>query len=140
MLKLDERTFTRAIEKARSVQPRVINIGAHYGVQRSDGGIAHVIFTAYRGGIWASCSCPAHMRGTRDGVPLPCYHIAAAAMSRQPRAAVSQPVAAPAPAVPAPSHAHACPRCGDLYSCRCPLAEMDDLICDACDALTISRA
>jgi hypothetical protein len=82
------------------------------------------------------------MRGTRDGVPLPCYHIAAAAMSR--RRTVIKPVMAPAPAaapvVSAPSHTHACPRCGDLYSCRCPLAEMDDLICDVCDPQTISRA
>jgi len=182
-------TFARAAEKARAVRPRVVHVGATYGVARSDGGVAVVRFVARPGGLWAACSCPAGSPapGSRRG-PAPCYHIAAAVLagragwsapappapspgralrsrgavssaararniaalnSGRVRAAMFAPAAAPTPAPaaspvpagrPGPPHSHACPHCHDLYPCAAPgCAEIDDAICNACDAQEIAE-
>lgn len=129
-IKLDTKTFARAIEKATRVKPRVVNVGAYYGVSRADGGIAVVRFTARDGGIWASCSCPAQDKRW----PLPCYHVAAAALSKkQAHERAGDDHAVIAAHVPQP-HSHFCTSCESLESCDVPwCAEIDDMQCTDCD-------
>ena len=126
-IRLDRATFARAIAKAESVKPKVVNIGAHYGVSRSDGGMAIVVFRVYDGAIWGACNCPAADKA------LPCYHIAAAALSRKARgervgdghAVGDEPE----------THTHYCRQCGELYECGAPgCAGIDDLQCAICEA------
>ena len=88
-IQLNKQEFRKAIEKAQAVNPRVIHIGAHYGVQQSDlKSFAQVTFTIYDNRLFATCTCYAHTRGHYDqGKPTPCYHIAAAALSGNTKAA-----------------------------------------------------
>ena len=77
---LSQQLFARAIDKALTVQPRVVHVGAHYGVMMSDQRTwAHVSFCVWDGRIYATCNCRAHTLGDH-GKPVPCYHIAAAAI------------------------------------------------------------
>ena len=83
-IQLNKQEFRKAIEKAEAVKPRVVHIGAHYGVQQSDQkSFAQVTFIIYDNRLFATCTCYAHTRGhNNSGKPTPCYHIAAAALSR----------------------------------------------------------
>ncbi len=84
MIKLNSGTFTRAIEKAQSVRPLVQctdtdETNFTFLVRRSDGGAA-IVDIWHRGGVlWSSCDCPAGVGRGRG--PMPCYHVAAAALS-----------------------------------------------------------
>lgn len=73
MIKLETKSMTKAIEKARAAHPtvRVINADERtYAVYGSRGDAYTVRFAVANGHKLAECSCPA--RGL-------CYHIAAAA-------------------------------------------------------------
>lgn len=119
MIALNPNLFARAAKKAAIVQPTVRHSGSRYFVRRADGRTATVKFTARNGQLWASCDCPAGNPQNR-ATPLPCYHVAAALMSANARR----------------QHSHCCPRCTSLYPCACTNPEIDDLICDNCDAVT----
>ena len=82
-IQLNKQEFRKAIEKAQAVKPRVVHVGAHYGVLQSDQkSFAQVTFIIYDNRLFATCTCYAHTRGHNDqGKPTPCYHIAAAALS-----------------------------------------------------------
>ncbi|HEX4948539.1 MAG TPA: hypothetical protein VFZ34_17830 [Blastocatellia bacterium] len=125
---LSEKLFAKAITKAREVNPRVVAIGSYYGVMQSDQHtMATVHFVAWDGAIYASCTCKAHTIGD-NGKPVPCYHIAAAALHK---GAAS--VSADVPRLVETQHHHSCPRCGDSYDCNCPSPELGDAICQDCD-------
>lgn len=126
---LNEKLFAKAIAKARQVTPRVVAIGSYYGVLQSDQHtMATVHFVAWDGAIYASCTCKAHTIGDQ-GKPVPCYHIAAAALHK---GAAS--LAADLPRlVIETKHHHSCPRCGNSYDCNCPSPELGDAICQDCD-------
>lgn len=101
---LDRKLFTKASEKARTVRPVVMHIGAHYAVLMSDQRTwAHVAFCVWDGRIYASCNCKAHTRGDH-GVPVPCYHIAAAVQSRNATAAIAPPAPVAPPECPNAPH------------------------------------
>jgi len=76
MIKLETKTMTKAIERARAIRPRVrVHSADHrqYGVTGSQGNEYTVFFVVVNGHRLASCDCPA---GRREQL---CYHIAAAA-------------------------------------------------------------
>jgi hypothetical protein len=137
-IRLDKQTFKNAIAKARLLRPRVVNVGAHYAVDRSNGTFATVIFTVRDGGIWATCNCPAHTRGRfNHGEPLPCYHIAAAALSRKRQ---GERIGEAHAVTERPLHSHYCRLCGSLYDCGATgCADIDDLPCDACEQGELNR-
>lgn len=121
MIALNKTTFARAARKAAAVQPSVTHSGAQYLVSRADGGIATVTFTATRGGLWASCTCPA---GSPIGkhTPLPCYHVAAAVIVAQQARQRTE-------------HKHRCLMCGSpsIYSCNCSTPNEPNYDCDCVD-------
>lgn len=82
---LNKTEFKKAITKAENVRPRVVHIGAHYGVAQSDGrSFAEVVFIVQDARLFATCTCYAHTgRFGERHKPQPCYHIAAAALSRK---------------------------------------------------------
>ncbi len=86
MIKLQSATFARAIEKAQFIQPAVQlrdsdDSNFTLTVARSDGGAA-TVDVWFRGGIcWSSCDCPAGTGHDGRRWPLPCYHVAAAALN-----------------------------------------------------------
>lgn len=131
---LSQQLFAKAIDKALAVKPRVFHIGAHYGVLMSDQrNWAHVAFCVWDGRIFATCTCRAHTHGDH-GKPVPCYHIAAAALMRNAAAFIAASEQRACVTVPRayPRHDHACTACRTLYSCTCSHGEIDDLICDDC--------
>lgn len=138
---LSQELFRRAIDKALALKPRVLHVGAHYGVMMSDQrSWAHVSFCAWDGRLYASCNCRAHTIG-HHGVPMPCYHIAAAALSKGATALLAADRAvAPAPVAQPSGHTHACPYCCDLYPCDCHHPEYDDVVCDVCGARPLDWA
>lgn len=127
---LNEKLFAKAIAKARQVNPRVVHLGSYYGVMMSDQRtMATVHFVLWDGQIYATCTCKAHTLGDHnEGKPMPCYHIAAAALHKR-AAAISLDV----PRLVENQHHHSCPRCGDSYVCNCPSPELGDSICQDCD-------
>ena len=136
---LSQQLFARAIDKALTVQPRVVHVGAHYGVMMSDQRTwAHVSFCVWDGRIYATCNCRAHTLGDH-GKPVPCYHIAAAALAKNATAFISA-TETHATARRSASHTHACPYCCDVYPCNCPHTETDDLVCDECGSRSVNWA
>jgi hypothetical protein len=138
MIKLQARTFRRAFDKAQSIKPRAIKHGAHYFIERSTHGFAHVVFTLRNGAIWVTCDCPAGLGRNRSNIPAPCYHAAAAYLAEcitklTPASAARSVDIAP------DSHTHSCPRCGDLYECGCQDWMVDELSCETCDVIDIER-
>lgn len=132
---LNEKLFGKAIAKAHQVKPRVVALGSYYGVMQSDQHtMATVHFVAWDGAIYATCTCKAHTIGD-NGKPIPCYHIAAAALHK---GAASIP--ADTPRLVETQHHHSCPRCGDSYDCNCPSPELGDAICQDCDVDAFSEA
>ncbi len=119
---LSQELFRRAIDKALALKPRVLHVGAHYGVMMSDQrSWAHVSFCAWDGRLYASCNCRAHTIG-HHGVPMPCYHIAAAALSKGATALLAADRAvAPALALPALARLIALATVGRAFPCS-PLA------------------
>lgn len=81
-IRLNKQIFQNAISKAQTLRPRVVNIGPRYAVQSSAAQFHTVVFRVFDAGIWATCTCKAHTLG-RHGEPMPCYHIAAAALARK---------------------------------------------------------
>jgi hypothetical protein len=138
MIRLQPRTFRRAFEKAQSINPRAIKHGAHYFIERSGSGFAHVVFTLRHGAIWVTCDCPAGLGRNRSNIPAPCYHAAAAYLAERIAKLTSATVTRPADVAP-DSHTHHCPRCGDLYECGCQDWMIDDLSCETCDAVDLER-
>lgn len=122
MIALNQKHFSRAISKARTVRPAVTHNGALYLVSRADGGEAVVRFTATRGGLWASCSCPAGAPAGRN-LPLPCYHVAAAFLLASEKNS--------------PEHKHKCPICREptWHSCNCPTPSTPNYDCDCVGSL-----
>jgi hypothetical protein len=137
-IQLNPRLFTKALAKAREVKPRVVAIGSWYGVMMSDQrNYATVHFTVWDGAIWATCTCKAHVLGDHnEGKPVPCYHIAAAALSKGAAAipaSVSRMVERVEQVEVEQEHFHSCISCGSSFSCRdcgvrpcCPDCRQDD--------------
>ena len=126
-IQLDKRYFAKAIEKALAVKPRVNQIGSFYGVMQADQRtVATVHFTIWDGKIWATCTCKAHTLGDHDsGKPVPCYHIAAAALSKGSGHLIND--------LPQLfTHHHLCPTCGDAFDCACPTEHLNQT-CQDCD-------
>ena len=129
-IQLNQRLFTKAIAKAREVNPRVVALGSYYGVMMSDQHtMATVHFAIWDGAIWATCTCKAHTLGDHNsGKPVPCYHIAAAALHKGAAA-----ISVETPRHVSNAHHHLCPRCGDSYDCDCPSPELANQTCQDCD-------
>ncbi len=139
-IRLSTETFKHATRKALDVRPRVVHFDSTYWVRRSDDGVAVVRFRVFDGSIWGLCDCTAARRA------LPCYHIAAAALSRSleqdgghvgdPHAVIDPPqLMATLPAGYPETHSHHCPACAELHECGAPAcAEIDSLTCWVCDA------
>ena len=136
---LSQQLFAKAIDKALTIKPPVVHIGAHYGVMMADQkSWAHVSFCVWDGRIYATCNCKAHTLGDY-GKPIPCYHIAAAALMR----GAANFIAASEHRATAPritAHTHACPYCCDVYPCNCKNPETDDLVCDGCGSRSVDWA
>ena len=135
-IQLDKRYFAKAIEKALAVKPRVNSIGSYYGVMQSDQRtIATVHFSIWGGKIWATCTCKAHTLGDHnEGKPVPCYHIAAAAMAKG-----SASITAGLPRLVEAKHHHLCPRCGDAFDCDCASENLNQA-CQDCDVEAFDAA
>lgn len=86
MIKLNADTFRNAIQKAQKIQPVCkcvddAGTGWVFRVARSSGSFAIVDLWVQGGVLWSSCDCFAGVGHGREGAPLPCYHVAAAALS-----------------------------------------------------------
>lgn len=76
MIKLESKTMTKAIERAKAIHPKVRVISATdrvYAVTGSRGNAYTVRFVVANGLKLGSCDCPAGQRGQM------CYHVAAGA-------------------------------------------------------------
>lgn len=86
MIKLNSQTFQNAIEKAQKVNPFCKCVDDETGeswtfqVARSAGNYAIVDIWVTGGVLWSSCDCFAGVGHKRGGNPMPCYHVAAAAL------------------------------------------------------------
>src|SRR5262249_19467977 len=92
MIKLETKTMTKAIERAKTIRPRVTVISASerkYAVTGSRGDIYTVTFAVTNGMKLADCDCPARAL---------CYHIAAAASVNIAVQSMRRPSPAPSPA------------------------------------------
>ena len=138
---LSQELFRRAIDKALALKPRVLPGGAHYGVMMSDQrSWAHVIFCAWDGRIYASYNCRAHTIG-HHGVPMPCYHIAAAALSKGATALLAADRAvAPAPMVRPSGHTHAFPSSATICTPATATIQNIDVVCEVCGARPLDWA
>jgi hypothetical protein len=87
MIKLNSQTFRNAIEKAQEVSPFCKCVDDETGeswtfqVARSAGNFAIVDIWVTGGVLWSSCDCFAGVGHKRGGNPMPCYHVAAVALS-----------------------------------------------------------
>src|SRR5262245_27662492 len=87
MIKLNSQTFQNAIQKAQTVNPFCKCVDDETGeswtfqVARSAGNFAIVDIWVTGGVLWSSCNCFAGVGRKRGGNPMPCYHVAAAALS-----------------------------------------------------------
>src|SRR5262249_22366626 len=97
MIKLNADTFRNAIQKAQKIQPVCkcvddAGTGWVFRVARSSGSFAIVDLWVQGGGPWSSCDCCARVGRGRAGAALPCYRVAAAALSFGLLHSVSAPV------------------------------------------------
>lgn len=86
MIKLSSDIFRRAVEKAKQVNPACAlsftdEINFTFTVARSGGGVSIVDIWFQGGTTWTSCDCAAGVGLHRGGNPMPCYHVAQAALS-----------------------------------------------------------
>lgn len=86
MIRINPTTFARAIEKAATVRPacqliETDEINYTFHVARSGDGFALVDLWFKGGAMWSSCDCFAGTGADGRRCPLPCYHVAAAALS-----------------------------------------------------------